>query len=475
MHAPTPLSALRLREEKDPWQRYLVQLQADRHIAPAARPHYARWVSHWQKARGPEGPQTTQAFFEQLGRRRGLQDWQFRQAVRAIELWCREIAREPWTCTFPWTSLVDQADSLPDQHRTLIRDATPIRVGVPSPGANSSGADDRRPLTSDESVALDDLFSETRKAIRLAGLAVATEQAYLDWTRRHGLFRLIRLRHPDLRDFDSGAITAYLDYLALERQVSPSTQRQALNALVFLARKVYGQEEFEFKFQRATRGKRRPPTVLSRNEIQRIFAHLDDPWRLLCQLMYGSGLRQAEALKLRVKDIDLDRGTIQIHDTKGGKHRVVPLPRKLEPLLRHHLEKIRDRHHHDLAAGEGEVHLPASLVRKYPNASCEWAWSWVFPSAKLCVHPRTRRLARYHLHENSLQRQFKRAVGKADIPKRATCHTLRHSFATHLLEHGTDIRTVQDLLGHADVSTTMIYLHVLKRPGAGAPSPLDFD
>ena len=473
MDSLAPLPAPRLQENQDPWQRYLDRLQADRRIAPAARPHYARWVSHWQKARGPEGPQATQAFFDQLGRRRGLSDWQFRQAVRAVELWCREIERAPWAATFPWTSLVDQAASLPDQHRTLARDATPIRVG--GPDSTTTPNDDHRPLTTDEQSALDDLLAETRKAIRLAGLAMATEETYLYWIRCLGRFRLVRLRHTGLIDFDPGAIVAYLDFLALERQVSPSTQRQGLNALVFLARKVYGQEDFEFEFQRATRGKRRPPTVLSRNEIDRILSHLDDPWRLLCQLMYGSGLRQAEALKLRVKDIDLERGTIQIHDTKGGKHRVVPLPRSLEAPLRHHLEKMRDRHRHDLAAGEGEVHLPASLARKYPNAPTEWAWSWVFPSAKLCLHPRTRRLARYHLHEKSLQRQLKQATRKADIPKRVTCHTFRHSFATHLLEHGTDIRTVQDLLGHADVSTTMIYLHVLKRPGAGAPSPLDFD
>lgn len=180
-----------------------------------------------------------------------------------------------------------------------------------------------------------------------------------------------------------------------------------------------------------------------------------------------------EALRLRVKDLDFGQGTIHIHDGKGGKHRVVPLPRALEARLEAHLRQADEKHRRDLAIGLGETHLPASLQRKYPNAATEWAWQYVFSAATICAHPRTGHVARHHLHEHSLQRQFREAARKSRIAKRVSCHTLRHSFATHLLESGIDIRAVQDLLGHGNVSTTMRYLHVMKRPGAGAPSPLD--
>jgi len=370
--------------------------------------------------------------------------------------------------------LADQAVNLPATHRTLLRETLPAA----SRSAESSQTETRlRDLTAVEGEAgtVQDLLNEARQAIRLAGLAVATEETYLSWIRRFSLFQLRRLRLPGLRDFDPGAAAQYLDYLALERRVSPATQKQALNAMLFLARKVHKMCDLQIEFGRATGGSRRPPTVLTREEVRRLFAHLEDPWKLMCELMYGSGLRQSEALKLRIKDFDFGQGTIQIHDAKGGKHRVVTLPRALESRLRAHLERLRDRHRLDLAAGEGDVHLPESLRTKYPNAGREWPWQWAFPAAHLSPHPRTGRLARFHLHEKSLSRQVTQAVRRAELAKRATCHTLRHSFATHLLEAGVDIRTVQNLLGHADVSTTMIYLHVMKKPGAGAPSPLDFD
>jgi len=214
---------------------------------------------------------------------------------------------------------------------------------------------------------------------------------------------------------------------------------------------------------------------MTREEVRALIAHLENPWKLAAQLMYGSGLRVMETLRLRVKDIDFGQGTITIHDGKGGRHRLVPLPKALEGRLREHLASNREKHLQDLAVGAGDVHVPEALLRKWPNASREWPWQYLFPSATLCPHPRTGRVARHHLHESSMQRQMKDAVRKAAVPKRVTCHTMRHSFATHLLESGTDIRTVQSLMGHSSVETTMIYLHVMKRPGAGAPSPLDLD
>lgn len=264
---------------------------------------------------------------------------------------------------------------------------------------------------------------------------------------------------------------------------------------------MHGMEKVKLDFKPARQGHRRPPTVMTRDEVEKVINLLEDPWKLIAQLLYGSGLRQSEGLSLRVKDVDFGQGTITIHDGKGGKHRLVSLPRSLEKKLREHLAKAKEKHLADLAIEVGEVHLTESLRRKYPNAAKEWPWQkdrgtevfwterseacrvrcrvqassqYVFPSAKLFAHPRTGRVARHHLHEKSLQRQFKRAVRQSSSSKRVTCHTLRHGFATHLLEGGVDIRTVQGLLGHADVSTTMRYLHVMKKPGAGAPSRLDF-
>ncbi|MFN5579156.1 MAG: integron integrase, partial [Akkermansiaceae bacterium] len=271
------------------------------------------------------------------------------------------------------------------------------------------------------------------------------------------------------------AITHYLDYLALERHVAPATQKQALNALAFLTKNILGHQEFTLDHITPARGQRRPPVVMTRGEVRSLIAHLENPWKLAAQLMYGSGLRVMETLRLRVKDIDFGQGTITIHDGKGGRHRVVPLPKALENRLTEHLAANREKHLQDLVVGAGDVHMPEALLRKWPNASREWPWQYLFPSATLCPHPRTGRVARHHLHESSMQRQMKDAVRKAAVPKRVTCHTMRHSFATHLLESGTDIRTVQSLMGHSSVETTMIYLHVMKRPGAGAPSPLDLD
>ena len=254
------------------------------------------------------------------------------------------------------------------------------------------------------------------------GLAYATEETYVHWVVRFTRFCLECLKQTP-QDAGTPALTAYLDYLALERNVSAATQKQALNAMVFLTRKVFGVEDFTIETPTHGHTQRRPPVVLSRREVAAILAHLEDPWKLAAQLMYGSGLRLMECLRLRVKDFDFDQGTITIHDGKGGKHRVVPLPIALEDHLKEYLAKAREKHLQDLAVGAGEVHMPEALLRKWPNASREWAWQYIFASATLCPHPRTGRVARHHLHEASMQRQFKDAVRKTDIAKRATCHS----------------------------------------------------
>ncbi len=437
----------------------------ERGVPARARPYFIHWAKLWFTGTSPSSADGTGTFFENLGRSPKVQPWQFRQAVRAVAWLARDILHLPWAASFDWRGLAETARPLEIDHRTHGRET--IRVAAAAPLAPTT--DGPLPSAESESARIGD---EVRRAARLGGLAYETEKTYVHWNVRFTRFCLIKLRQTPQAAGPS-AITAYLDYLALDRQVSVSTQKQALNAIVFLTRQVFGL--LDFQLERGVEGhtNRRPPTVLTRDEVRTILAHLENPWKLAAQLMYGSGLRLMEAMRLRVKDIDFGQGTITVHDGKGAKHRVVTLPRALDSALKDHLASGKLAHEQDLAAGAGEAHLPEALGRKFQKASREWPWQWIFPSATLCAHPRNGKIARYHLHEASMQRQFKDATTKAGLAKRATCHTLRHSFATHLLESGVDIRTVQSLLGHSDVSTTMIYLHVIKRPGAGGPSPLD--
>ncbi len=441
------------------------ELLDQRHVPTKAKPYFLRWAKMWFTTVDPDTSSATLDFFQALGRRPNLPAWQFQQAVRAVAWLANDILQISWAASFDWRGLADQAKPLEDTHRTHGREATPI-LATTTPLAPST-----EPLP-EIPTEVARICDDIRRAIRIGGLSYATEETYVHWNARFTRFCLMRLKQTP-QNAGTEAITRYLNYLALERNVSAATQKQALNAMVFLTRKVFGNAEFSLEKAIAGHTQRRPPIVVTRDEVQSIFAFLEDPWKLAAQLMYGSGLRLMETLRLRVKDIDFGQGTITVHDGKGAKHRVVTLPRALEARLKAHLAKQKEKHADDLAGGCGDAHMPEALMRKYPNASREWPWQFLFPSATLCPHPRTGRIARYHVHEASMQRQFKDAVRKTAISKPATCHTLRHSFATHLLESGIDIRTVQDLLGHTDVSTTMIYLHVMKRPGAGGPSPLD--
>ncbi len=443
------------------------QLLDQQNIPPKAKPYFVRWAKIWISTADIDTSSGTSVFFQDLGRRPQLPAWQFQQAVHAVELLARDIIRLHWAESFDWRGLADQAEPLEPEHRTIGRESIRVAAVKTVPPVSADAA----PLP-DAKVEVARICEEVRRAVRLGGLSYATEETYVHWNARFTRFCLMMLKQTP-QDAGPHAITEYLNYLSLERNVSASTQRQALNAMVFLTRKVFGMADFTLDKPVPATGPRRPPTVLSREEVSRVLACLQDPWKLAAQLMYGSGLRLMEALHLRVKDIDFGQGTIIVNDGKGAKHRVVPLPHALEARLKEHLAREKQKHVDDLAGGCGEVHMPEALLRKYPNAGREWPWQFVFPSATLCPHPRTKKIARYHVHEASMQRQFKDATRQAALPKPATCHTLRHSFATHLLESGVDIRTVQNLMGHSDVSTTMVYLHVMKRPGAGAPSPMD--
>lgn len=305
--------------------------------------------------------------------------------------------------------------------------------------------------------------------IRRRGYAYRTEQSYEQWVCRFLLFCNGRL--PE--ETAAQEVRAFLGHLAIQRRVSASTQNQALSALVFLYDRVLGNKLGELEqFARAKRP-RNIPVVLSREEVKALLAQLDGTHHLLASLLYGSGMRLLEGLRLRVQDIDFDYRRIMVRRAKGNKDRYVPLPDSLVDGLRAQIETVRALHAKDLAAGYGEVVLPGALQRKYPNAGRDLRWQFLFPAGRLAVDPYGGAIRRHHLHESALQRAVQRAANACGINKRVGCHTLRHSFATHLLEANYDIRTVQELLGHADVSTTMIYTHVLNRNGHGVLSPLD--
>jgi integron integrase len=313
------------------------------------------------------------------------------------------------------------------------------------------------------------LLDQVRAAIRLKHYSIHTEQAYLSWTKRfidfhHG-------RHP--QHMGSAEVEAFLTHLAVERNVSASTQNQALSALLFLYQQVLAQPlEFPIDSVRARKPKRLP-TVLTRQEVIAVIDALLGTHRLTAQLLYGSGLRLAECLRLRVKDVDFDMRMIVVRDGKGMHDRVTMLPDIVVAPLQQHLRYVKRLHQQDLETGHGSVYLPFALARKYPSAAREWGWQYVFPADRLSIDPRSRILRRHHLSASSLQKAVRTAARQAGMHKPVTCHTFRHSFATHLLESGHDIRTVQELLGHKDVKTTMIYTHVLNRGGLAVRSPLD--
>jgi integron integrase len=313
------------------------------------------------------------------------------------------------------------------------------------------------------------LMNQTRTALRSRHYSRRTEQAYCLWTKR--FIRFHGMRHP--ADMGEIEINAFLTHLAVDGHVSASTQNQALAGLLFLYQHVLKRQVGDLGDVIRARKPQRLPVVLTRAEVRAVFAQLSGDTRLMASLMYGSGLRLTECLRLRVQDIDFERGEIAVRDGKGGKDRVTMLPRSLNTALQTHLKRVRRLHESDLAAGWGRVQLPDALERKYPRAPSDWRWQWVFPQEGRWKDPRTGKQGRHHVHETILQRAVKDAVQRAEVGKHAGCHTLRHSFATHLLEDGYDIRTIQELLGHKDVRTTMIYTHVLNRGGLGVRSPVD--
>lgn len=317
------------------------------------------------------------------------------------------------------------------------------------------------------------LLDQLRERIRYLHYSLSTEKAYLHWVRFfvrwHG--RNGEMRHP--RDMGAAEVEAFLNMLANERKVSASTHNQALSAILFLYREVLGIDLPWLDGVNRPAQKRRIPSVLTKDEVSTLFQFLDSDMRLLAQLLYGTGMRLMEGLRLRIKDVDFDRHVIIVREAKGNKDRVVMLPRSLATRLRQQLGAARSVWEQDRQAQRNGVQTPHALEHKYPKVGSTWGWFWLFPSPTLSIDPVSGVERRHHLFEERLQRAVKKAVVQAGICKPVSVHTLRHSFATHLLQAGTDIRTVQELLGHSDVSTTMIYTHVLKVAAGGTASPLD--
>jgi integron integrase len=315
------------------------------------------------------------------------------------------------------------------------------------------------------------LLTETRDLMRRLHYSIHTERAYCDW-----IARFVRFHHMQARETlfvePEKKVEDYLTYLAVQANVAAATQNQAFNALVFLYKRVLDRplENVE-----AARSRKEPriPEVLTREEVKRVLAFVEGTAGLIVKLLYGSGLRITEAVRLRVLDVDFGFKQVTVRDGKGEKDRVTPFPANLEALLKNHLERVQLIHEQDLAAGYGAVYLPYALERKYPNAAREWGWQYVFPSRELSVDPRSGVTRRHHVDQSVVNKAIKQAVKRAGVVKKVSAHTFRHSFATHLLQRGTDIRTIQSLLGHKDVQTTMIYTHVLKQGGEGVVSPLD--
>ena len=401
-------------------------------------------------------------YFETIGRRKRLSGWQFTQHIDAIQiLYCRLLVT-PVCRELDWGYWRDSAKQLDSDHPTTARQ---LSVDESSFLKERKGEGPLKHIRATHR----DLLVRFAREVRRRGYAWRTEQSYEQWISRYILF--CKGRAPEQTGADD--VRCFLDYLVIERHVGPSTQNQALNALVFLFDKVLERELGELgSFVRSKRP-RNLPVVLSRDEVMSVLENMTGVHRMIASLLYGTGMRLMEGLRLRIQDVDFAYRRIHVHQAKGKKDRWVPLPDSLVVVLRERIQVVQRLHAQDLAAGYGEVVLPDALQRKYVNAGHEFKWQFLFPSGRLAVDPRGGKICRHHLHESGLQKAVKRATSVCGINKRVGCHTLRHCFATHLLEANYDIRTVQELLGHANVSTTMIYTHVLSRPGVGVFSPLD--
>lgn len=462
--ASTPRARRRQDGSPSRWDQYASLLERNR-VPEKARPHYVRFVEAFLRDLRPAslstltGAQVT-AYLKRVSSDSKLADWQFRQVVDAIQLLLVDLAQVSAVKQVDWDYWKEASKTLAAHHSTLAKELAPgDRIAAGVAGPTFAGSAETFPVL--ESLA---------RAIRSKQYSIRTEQSYVDWC--HRFLRFCANRPID--DIGAAEVQRFLSHLAVEKNVAASTQSVALNAVVFLFREVLERPLEGVQFAKSKR-RRNLPVVLTRDEIRALLGEMDGVLGLMAGLMYGTGMRLMECVRLRVGDVDFGGKAIAVKQGKGGKDRILPFPARYEAQLKAHLLEVEVQHKEDLAAGLGSVFLPNALARKYPNAPREWIWQYVFPSARLSRDPKSGQVRRHHLHESSLQRKIKEAAMGAKIPKKVSSHALRHSFATHLLEAGYDIRTVQELLGHADVSQTMVYTHVLNRPNVvPVKSPADF-
>jgi integron integrase len=437
------------KREEQFWERYK-QVVVRTGVAEGVALWYRRHVEGFIRFLKPRRLREAQVvdvsgYLLRMHRQEDTEAWQVRQADKALRLLYQEVLKVDWAAEWAVPlPLEEAAESVPSAElgtRTVFAE-----WGL------WEGA-----------------LVRMVKSLRYLHYSYRTEQTYVEWAVR--FVRGLREREPT--GVGAGEVKTFLERLAVEGKVSASTQNQALNALVFFFREGLQRAFGELgEFERAKRS-RRLPVVLTREEVRRVLGRMEGQNLLMAQLLYGGGLRLMECARLRVKDVDFEQCVITVRDGKGAKDRVTMLPGSTAEPLQRHLKAVRRQHEADVEAGHGEVYLPAGLARKWPNAGSEWAWHWVFPSERLSVDPRTNKVRRHHVSETGIQTAIKAALWEAEVHKPASCHSLRHSFATHLLDAGYDIRTVQELLGHKDVTTTQIYTHVLSKPGMGVRSPLD--
>jgi integron integrase len=436
------------------WDAYRACTEENR-VGPDRSPFYVKWAKGFAGFI-PEIPlkersgEDIKAYLIDLAKRPGIADWQVRQAEYALKI-LYEIF-------------------LPNYHPEK---KTPVRTAPKQidnkPAAKPYGFRDRA-IPGEVERKFSSIVEGVKTAIRTRHYSYRTEKSYLDWARRFIAFH----HYADPGSLDAAnAVRQYLEYLAVTREVAASTQNQALNALVFLydqvLQKPFGEMD---EFIRAKRP-RRLPEVMTREEVETLLAEMDGVTGLMAGLMYGSGLRLMECVRLRVKDIDFAKNEITVRDGKGKKDRITMLAERFANPLKAHLGRVKAAYEQDRKLANADVYIWPALARKYPNAGKEWKWQYVFPAKSLSVDPRSGKVRRHHISENLVQKAVKKASARTNITKKVSCHTFRHSFATHLLEANYDIRTVQELLGHSNVATTMIYTHVLNRPGLSVKSPAD--
>jgi len=433
-----------------------------------------RWCVKWAQdfAISRKGALTSRSdqdvlhFLESVAKRPALARWQLDQAVRALQFLYQNMLNTSWAKDWPWDKTKKYLYTVFAKSKNdLLKTRRSPSKGAFKPNDNFADSISAPGFKNKHS----EIISVLRQEIRRRHYSLRTEQTYESWALRFLAFH----RDKSYNLFNEEDVRKYLNYLVMERQVAASTQSQALNGIVFFYRHALKRPLGDIgDFQRSKRP-RKLPEVLSRQEIESLLQEMNGTMALMAGLLYGSGLRLMECIRLRIKDVDFAYQQLRIWG-KGDKHRLTVLPQRYVKELRQQIAKATSIHKKDLQDGNGTVFIPPALARKFPNAAKEPAWQYVFPAARISVDQRSKAIRRHHIHETSLQKAIKVAAKKAGISKQASAHTLRHSFATHLLEAGNDIRTVQELLGHENVSTTMIYTHVMNRPGLVVKSPADY-